>query len=142
GAFDRGPAANSLQMDQMLLVLQRSPAQQAELDRLLAAQQDKSSPNYHQWLSPDQFGQQFGASDADIQKIAAWLQSHGFVVNGVSRGRTVINFSGNAQQVRSAFHTTIHDYFVNDADNLSNATDPEIPAALAPVVVGVRSLND
>lgn len=142
GAFDRGPAANSLQMDQMLLVLQRSPAQQAALDHLLAAQQDKSSPNYHQWLSPDQFGRQFGASDADVQKIEAWLESHGFVVNGVSRGRTVINFSGNAQQVRSAFHTTIHDYFVNDADHLSNATDPEIPAALAPVVVGVRSLND
>ncbi|HKQ86346.1 MAG TPA: S53 family peptidase [Candidatus Acidoferrales bacterium] len=141
-AFDRGPAANSLQMDEMLLVLQRSPAQQAALDRLLAAQQDRTSPSYHQWLSPDEFGQQFGASDADIQKITAWLESHGFVVNSASHGRTVINFSGNAQQVRSAFHTTIHDYFVNDRDHLSNATDPAIPAALVPVVAGVRSLND
>ena len=142
GAFDRGPAANSLQMDQMLLVLQRSPAQQAALDRLLAAQQDKASATYHQWLSPDEFGQQFGVSDADIQKVTMWLESHGFVVNSVSRGRTAINFSGNAQQVRSAFHTTIHDYFVNDRDHLSNATDPAIPVALAPVVAGVRSLND
>ncbi len=141
-AFDRGPAANSLPMDQMLLVLQRSPAQQAALDRLLAAQQDKNSPSYHQWLTPDEFGRQFGASDADIQKISGWLQSHGFVVNSVSRGRTVVNFSGNAQQVRSAFHTTIHNYFVNDRDHISNATDPAIPAALAPVVAGVRSLND
>ena len=141
-AFDRGPAADSLQMDQMLLVLQRSPAQQAALEKLLAAQQDKSSSTYHQWLSPDEFGREFGASDADIQKITAWLESHGFVVNSVSRGRDLINFSGNAAQVRAAFHTTMHQYVVNDRDHLANATDPSIPAALAPVVAGISSLND
>jgi subtilase family serine protease len=141
-AFDRGPAADSLQMDQMLLVLQRSAAQQAALDHLLAAQQDKSSSSYHQWLSPDEFGQQFGVSDADIQKVQAWLASQGFTVNGVLRGRDVVNFSGNAAQVRHAFHTTIHDYVLNDRDHLANATDPAIPVALAPVVAGVRSLND
>ena len=65
----------------MLLVLKRSPEQQAALEKLLAEQQDKSSPNYHKWLSPDEFGQQFGASDQDIQKITSWLQSHGFQVN-------------------------------------------------------------
>jgi subtilase family serine protease len=141
-AFDRGPAADSLQMDQMLLVLQRSTAQQSALEKLLAAQQDKNSPSYHQWLSPEQFGEQFGASDADIQKISAWLQSQGFQVNSVSKGRDLINFSGNAAQVRNAFHTTMHQYVVNDRDHVANAADPAIPAALAPVVAGVRSLND
>ncbi len=106
-AYDRGPAADSLQMDRMFLVLQRSPAQQAALDRLLASQQNKSSAAYHQWLSPDEFGRQFGASDDDIQKISSWLESHGFVVNGVSHGRDLITFSGNAAQVRSAFHTLV-----------------------------------
>ncbi|HEY6465240.1 MAG TPA: S53 family peptidase [Candidatus Acidoferrales bacterium] len=141
-AFDRGPAADSLQMDQMLLVLQRSASQQAALDRLLAAQQDKSSPSYRQWLSPDEFGQQFGVSDADVQKVEAWLASQGFALDGVSRGRDVITFSGNAAQVHRAFHTTIHNYVLNDQDHLANATDPAIPAALAPVVAGVRSLNN
>ncbi len=141
-AFDRGPAAESLPMDQMLLVLKRSPAQQAALEKLLAAQQDKTSPNYHQWLSPGEFGREFGVSDADLQKITAWLESHGFVVNSVSRGRDLINFSGNAAQVRAAFHTTMHQYVVNDRDHLANATDPAIPTALAAVVAGVSSLND
>jgi len=141
-AFDRGAAADSLQMDQLLLVLQRSATQQAALDHLLAAQQDKSSGSYHQWLSPDEFGQRFGVSDADIQKVQDWLASQGFEVSGVSRGRDVITFSGNAAQVRRAFHTTIHDYVLNDRDHLANATDPAIPAALAPVVAGVRSLNN
>jgi subtilase family serine protease len=142
GAFDRGAAADSLQMDHMLLVLQRSAAQQAALEKLLAAQQDKNSPSYHQWLSPDEFGQQFGASDEDIQKVTAWLESHGFQVHGVSHGRNLINFSGNAAQVRAAFHTSMHQYVVNDRDHLSNAADPAIPAALAPVVAGVASLNN
>ena len=138
GAFDRGAAADSLQMDHMLLVLERSTAQQAALEKLLAAQQDKNSSSYHQWLSPDEFGQQFGASDEDIQKVTAWLESHGFLVHGVSRGRNVINFSGNAAQVRAAFHTSIHQYVVADRDHLSNAADPAIPAALAPVGVDVQ----
>jgi subtilase family serine protease len=141
-AFDRGPAADNLQMDQMLLVLQRSASQQAALDRLLAAQQDKTSAEYHQWLSPEQFGEQFGASDSDIQKITAWLESHGFQVNSVSKGRNLINFSGSAGEVRQAFHTTMHQYVVGTRDHLANAADPAIPSALASVVAGVRSLND
>lgn len=141
-AFDRGPAADNLQMDQMLLVLQRSASQQAVLDRLLAAQQDKTSSEYHQWLSPEQFGEQFGASDSDIQKITAWLESHGFQVNSVSKGRNLINFSGSAGQVREALHTTMHEYAIGNFNRLANATDPAIPSALAAVVAGVRSLND
>ena len=78
--FDRGPAPASLPMDHMLLVLKRSPQQEAALETLLAQQQDRSSPNYHKWLTPEQFGRQFGPSDQDIQKITSWLQSQGFQV--------------------------------------------------------------
>jgi len=106
--FDRGPAPASLPMERMLLVLKRSAAQETALDALLDQQQDKSSPNYHLWLTPQQFGQQFGPADQDVQTIASWLQSHGFQVNRVSNGRTVIEFSGTAGQVRNAFHTEIH----------------------------------
>ena len=141
-AFDRGEVADSLVMDHMLLVLRRGSGQEAALERLLAAQQDKTSRDYHHWLAPDEFGRQFGVSDTDIQKITAWLESHGFAVNSVSRGRDLIDFSGNAAEVRSAFHAPIHQYVVNDADHVANAADPAIPAALVPVVAGVRSLND
>jgi subtilase family serine protease len=41
----------------MMLVLQRSPEQETALTALLNQQQDKSSPNYHMWLRPSQFGQ-------------------------------------------------------------------------------------
>src|ERR1700690_2363862 len=106
--FDRGAAPASLAMDHMLLVLTRSPAQQAELETLLAQQQDRSSPNYHKWLTPEQFGQQFGPSDQDIQAITSWLQSNGFQINNVANGRTTIDFSGTAGAGQQGFPTAIH----------------------------------
>jgi hypothetical protein len=140
--FDRGPAPPSLRMERMLLVLKRSPDQETALKTLLDQQQDKSSPNYHQWLTPEQFGQQFGPSDQDIQTITAWLGSHGLQVARVAKGRTVIEFSGTASQVQEAFRTSIHKYTVNGEDHWANSSDPSIPAALAPVVAGVVTLHN
>lgn len=139
--FDQGPAPASLPMQRMLLVLKRSFEQEAALERLLEQQQDNSSPKYHHWLTPEQFGVEFGPSDQDILTITMWLQSHGFQVTAVSTGRIVIEFSGTAGQVQQAFHTAIHKYLVNGEQHYANATDPQIPAALVPVVAGVGSLH-
>ncbi len=144
--YDRGPAPASLPMNRMLLVLRRSPEQEAALEQLLDQQQDRTSPNYHQWLTPQQFGQQYGPADQDIQTVTSWLQSHGFQVARISNGRTVIEFSGTAGKVQEALHTTIHQYAVPGAngieDHWANSSDPQIPAALTPVVVGVATLHN
>src|SRR5216683_685184 len=79
--FDRGAAPPDLPMARMLLVLKRSAGQEATLQKLLDDQQDRSSPSYHQWLTPDVFGQQFGLSDQDLQTVTSWLQSQGFQAN-------------------------------------------------------------
>src|SRR5437870_11012860 len=76
-ARDRGRVAADLSMDRVVLTLKSDPAQQAELENFLAEQQDPSSPHFHEWLTPQQFGQRFGASAADIDTIVQWLQSHG-----------------------------------------------------------------
>jgi subtilase family serine protease len=140
--YDQGAAPDSLPTERMLLVLQRSAEQEATLRKLLDEQQIKSSPNYHMWLTPEQFGQQFGPADADIQAVTDWLSSQGFQVNHVAAGRTVIEFSGTAGQVRQAFHTEIHKFVVKGEEHWANASDPQIPAALAPVVAGFASLNN
>ena len=93
--FDQGAAPPSLPMERMLLVLKRSPEQEFALRKLLDDQQDKASPSYHKWLTPDEFGQQFGPSDQDIQVVTSWLQAHGFQVAQVAKGRAVIEFSGS-----------------------------------------------
>ena len=103
--------------------------------------QDKSSPNYQKWLTPDQFGMLYGPADSDIAAIVAWLESHGLKVEEVSAGRTNIAFSGTVRQVEEALHTSIHSYDANGEQFLSNTSNPVIPAALASVVSGVAHLN-
>jgi subtilase family serine protease len=139
--FDLGTAPATLPMQRMLLVLKRSPEQESALTKLLDAQQDKSSPSYHKWLTPEDYGKQFGPTDTDIQTITAWLQSHGFQV-GSTKGRTSLEFSGSASQVQEAFHTTIHKYLLNSQPYWANASDPSIPSALTSAVAGVASLNN
>jgi len=140
--FDQGPVADSAPMSRMLLVLERSPEQEAALQTLLGEQQVKDSPNYHNWLTPQQFGAQFGPADADIQTVTSWLTRQGFQGIKVAAGRTVIEFSGTAGQVRNALHTEIHHYLVNGKTRQANSTDPQIPAALAPVVAGIVALHN
>ncbi|MDE2184061.1 MAG: S8/S53 family peptidase [Alphaproteobacteria bacterium] len=141
-ANDRGAVSDSLVLDGMQLVLKRSQAQETALNRLVDEQQDRNSPNYHKWLTAAQFGQRFGAAPGDINKIKSWLTSHGFRVNSVAVGGMSIDFTGNAGAVRAAFHTEIHKLSVNGVNHVANMSDPRIPAALAPAVAGIVSLND
>jgi subtilase family serine protease len=140
--FSRGPVADSLPMDRILLLLRRSDEQEAALQSLLESQQDKSSPNYHRWLAPEEFGKEFGPSDEDIRAVTDWLSSQGFHDVRVASGRNVIEFSGNAAQVRQAFLTPIENYAVNGAAYVANSGDPQIPTALAPVISGIVSLHN
>jgi hypothetical protein len=140
--FDRGAVADSQPVTRILLVLQRGAEQEAALQQLMEEQQTKNSPNYHAWLTPEQFGKQFGPADTDVQAVTDWLTSHGFQNIKVSKGKTVVEFSGNAGQVSNAFGTEIHKFNVNGEEHFANVSDPQIPAALAPVVRGIRSLHN
>ena len=140
--FDRGTVPSDTRLDRMILVLEPDQAQQKALDALLEAQQDPQSPDYHRWLTPEVFGERFGVAARDLDRVARWLESHGFEVEPSTPARREIIFSGTADQVRSAFHTEIHVYDVNGQRHFANAQDPEIPAALDHVVGGLVSLHD
>jgi hypothetical protein len=140
--FDQGAAASSMPLKRMLMLLKRSGEQQTALSKFMASQYDKSSPSFHQWLTPEQFGQTYGPSDRDIATIANWLRAHGFTVSQVTPGRTIIEFTGTAAQLQEAFHTSIHKYVVHGEEHWANASDPQIPSALSPVVAGIVSLHN
>jgi len=140
--YDRGTAPDDLPVARMLLVLRRGDDQETALRQLLEDQQVKSSASYHAWLTPEEFGQRFGPADADIQAATDWLTGQGFEVNQVAAGRTVIEFSGSAGLVRQGLRTEIHKFAVNGEERWANVSDPQIPAALAPVVAGFASLNN
>ena len=66
------------------------------------------SPNFHQWLTADQLGAQYGPNAKDIAAVTGWLTSHGFQVNEVAKSGMVVDFSGTAAQIKSAFRTEMH----------------------------------
>src|SRR4029077_4545034 len=140
--YDEGPVADWQPLNRMLLLLQRSADQESALRQLLDDQQTKSSPNYHAWLTPDQFGKQFGPADADIQSVTQWLTSQGFTGISIGPGRQVIEFSGTASEVRNAFRTEIHRFVIDGKEYSANTADPQFPAALTPVVAGIVSLHN
>jgi subtilase family serine protease len=129
-------------MDHMLLQLKRPPDLEQALEAFIDELSTPGSPNYHKWLTAEVFGQRFGPAQADLDTITGWLQSSGLAVNVVYPSGMVIDFSGTAGQVRKAFGTEIHHLQVNGAQHIANMSDPKIPAALAPAVVGIVSLHD
>ncbi|WP_165418510.1 S53 family peptidase [Dyella amyloliquefaciens] len=139
---DRGAVADSQPLEHLQLLLKRPADREAALEQFMQSQQTKGSPNYRQWLTAEQFGQQYGPSQLDIDAVTSWLKSHGFTVNQVYPSGTMIDFSGTAGLVRSAFRTEIHHLSVNNVAHIANMSDPQIPAAFAGVVQGLVSLHD
>ena len=140
--FDEGPVADNFRMEHMFVVLRRSPEQEQALQQLETTLQNPHSANYHKWLTAGELGKNYGPAQEDIDSVVRWLGSHGLQVNLVHASGMTIDVSGTAGQVNDAFHTEIHRYKVKGEEHIANATDPSIPAALAPVVVGVSSLHD
>ena len=139
---DRGAVADSLPMEHMLLQLRRSPEQEAAVRGLIDELHNSRSPKFHQWLTAEDFGNSYAPAPEDVDKITAWLESHGLTVNVVYHSGMTIDFSGTASQVREAFHTSIRYFDVNGRRHIANASDPQIPAAFTPVIAGVVSMHD
>jgi hypothetical protein len=140
--YDQGAVPDSFAAQRMFLLLQRSAQQEFALRQFIISAQTPGNPEYHQWLKPEQFGELYGPADSDIAAVTAWLQSHGFSVARVTKGKTAIEFSGTAGQIRATFDTEIHNYLVHGEQHHANNLDPQIPAAIAAVVAGITALND
>ena len=137
GARDLGPVEESTRFERMTLVLRMSSEQRRSLAALVDSQQTKGSANYRRWLTPEEFGRQFGPAPEDLSKIQGWLEQEGFEVGKTAKGGMWIEFSGTAGQVNAAFQTAMRRYSVDGETHIANASDVSIPAALAPLVVGV-----
>ena len=138
---ETGRVAASTRLQGVGIVFSRTATQEADLQALIAAQQDPASPLYQQWLTPEEFGARFGVAQADIQTVTSWLEQQGFTVESVSRSKNQITFSGSVQQVEQAFGTELHYYKVNGEQHFAPNADLMLPATLAPLVESVTNLS-
>ena len=144
--FDTGRLPSTTRLQGISITFNRSASQEADLKTLMAAQQDPTSPLYHQWLTPDQFASRFGMADEDIAKVESWLEQQGFSIDSVARSKNMIRFSGTSGQVEAAFATEMHTYAIKNATGVEKhfapSTNLSIPAASSGVVAGIRNLDD
>jgi subtilase family serine protease len=141
-ANDRGQVPKDFKLEHMLLQLRRPPELQQQYDDFVEGLTQHTSPNFHQWLTPTQVGENYGLSDSDLNHIEFWLRSHGIRVNFVYPNRVVMDISGTAAELREAMHVNVHYLDVNGVKHFANVNDPEIPEALAPAIVGIFSIHD
>ncbi len=140
--FDQGRLDPAQRLSGVAITFRLSPSQQADLSQLLRDQQDRSSPQYHKWLTPDQYAARFGMTQDDLAKVTRWAQSQGLTVDSISRNRNEISVSGGVGQIEYALKTELHNYSINGERHFANATDVALPAAFATQVLSVRGLDD
>jgi len=139
---DRGLVADDLRFEHLLLLLKRDPETEARLKTEIDAMHDPASPEFHHWLTAEQFGALYGIHPQDSDAVQDWLRSHGFTINQIYKNGMVLDLAGTAKQIREAFHTEIHSLVLPNGDkHIANTSNPQVPAALAPAIEGM-SLHD
>jgi subtilase family serine protease len=140
--FDQGKVDDSLPLEHIVMVFNRTPEQELALQTRIDQMHNPNSSLFQQWLSGAQIGSCYGVTDADIAAVSAWLQKHGLRIDSVPDSKMMVIFSGNAGQVAEALHTEIHNLQVHGEKHIANMSAPQVPAALAPVIGGFHSLHD
>jgi pseudomonalisin len=106
--IDLGRVERDRQIEDAIVSIPMRPAAAAELDLLLRDQQDPASSRYHQWLTPEEFGDRFGATKQEVDAIVAALRANGLRTTKTAKSRTWVRFSGNASAFEAAFGAPVH----------------------------------
>ena len=111
-------------------------------EALARAVSDPKSSSYGQYLTPQQFRQQFAPSQAQVGAVQSWLRSQGFNVEYTPMNNHYVSAEGTVAQAAAAFNTTFGTYNVEGLALRSPSTDISVPASIAPYISGVIGLDD
>jgi subtilase family serine protease len=140
-SYDIGVVRSDVELN-VTFVLSRSPEQQAQFEQLLADQQNPDSSRYHQWLTPQQVGEQYGPTQHDLDALREWLSSQGLTVKEVAPSGMFVNVSAAASSMGFALGTEFHYFQHNGVRQMSATAEPEIPSALAPIIASISGLAE
>ncbi len=120
------------------LQLRNSP----DLDSLLSAIYDPQSPQYHQYLTPDQFNQLFAPTADQVQQVVSFLQSQGLTITNVAPNNLLIDATGSVAQVQQAFNIQIDNYQVGNHVFFANTTPPSVPSSISELITSIGGLDN
>lgn len=117
--------------------------QEKEVRRLITELYDPTSPNYHKWISPEDFGRRFGLSETEFNFALDWLANQGFTIEQAWPNRLAISFSASAEQVERAFKLEVNQY-QDSSQRIFYANDrlPKLPERLSKITSNIHGLNN
>ncbi len=118
------------------------PPHMAEEEAFLKKLQDKTSPEFHKFLSAEEWDARFAPSAADEQKVVDWAVSQGLTITHRFKNRLLVDVEAPAGVLEKAFGVTINSYKIGAELDFSNDRDPVIPAALNGILYSVQGLNN
>jgi len=114
---------------------------EAEFADLLDRLYDSNSPDYHRWITPADFLGRFSPSQADVEAVRQYLESHGLATKRVSDNRVLVQATGTVAQIEEAFAININVYQLGTETHYSNDRNPSVPSSLKDVVESVAGLS-
>lgn len=116
---------------------------QGALEQLISRLYDPKDPMYGRYLTPAEFQQQFGPSDADVAAVKAYASSMGLAVIGMSGNHTVIDVAGSASRINSAFSLQLRSYVSPSGRSFyAPSMNPAVPTGIAARIVGIVGLDN
>jgi kumamolisin len=122
-------------------VVLRQP-HQAAMSAFIASLSNTASPNYHRYVTPAQFAQQFGASSSEVAAVRSYLSGYGLHVGTLSKGHVLLHVSGLTSEISHAFNAPVAT--VRRSDGMLAAqfqTTATLPASMAGDVASVTGLS-
>ena len=136
------PTGRLLATDHLRLAIGLPLRNEAELDDLLRQIYDPASPNYHQYLTLEQFTERFGPTEKDYQAIIAFATANGLTVSGTYPNRMVADVSGSVEDIERVFHLTLNVYRHPKENRTFYAPDVEPSADLPVPVLHIAGLDN
>ena len=103
---------------------------------------DPTSPNYHQFLTPQTFADRFGPTLIDYQNIVSWLQANEVTVTSTAPDRLIVEATASVGRLRSLFNTTFSTYQYGNRTIYTNDQDPQVPAAIGRIMRGIVGFHN
>jgi len=141
-AMKQAPFVARLELStQLHLAISLPLRNQSQLTASLAAIYDRNSPQYHHYLTPEQFAAGYGASEQDYQAVVAFARAKGLTVEHAFGNRLLVAVTGTSDNVERAFHVTRNKYKRPD-ESMFHAPDREPSLDLSTPVLYVSGLEN
>lgn len=123
-------------------VLTLPPTDQAGMDLALQEMYDPNSPDYRNFLSPEEFNAKYAPSEASYAALIHFAKKSGLAITGEDKGRTMLDVAGNAAAIRRLFKAQMYWRQTPDGKQyLAPDRESSLPSDLIAIGGNVAALN-